>query len=319
MPPKRGIGIFTQSRERPLMKKARPAAPVSAGTVFIVLTAVLWSFLGLISKYCMARGMAPMHCAFWRCLFGFAAFFLHCAFTGILRIPPRHVLLLMLFGVWGIGVYYTCAQYTIRLVGAAMDIVLQYTAPVWVAIFARLLFRERLDRVKAVSMALAAAGAVCVCLSGGSLPQAATAGSWIGIATGLVTGLCYASHYPFTRWWQTRYPTAVIFTWMLAGGALALFFVTQCSLPLRLGFPATVWLACAATGVLCTYLAFVCYGAALRRISLVRAVITSELEPVLSMLWVWLFFGECFSPVGWAGSALIILSVLILGLAGRQK
>ncbi|MBO4313242.1 MAG: DMT family transporter, partial [Desulfovibrio sp.] len=116
------------------MKNARLAAPGSAGTVFIVLTAVLWSFLGLISKYCMARGMAPMHCAF----------------TGILRIPPRHVLLLMLFGVWGIGVYYTCAQYTIRLVGAARDIVLQYTAPVWVAIFARLLFRERLDRVKAV-------------------------------------------------------------------------------------------------------------------------------------------------------------------------
>ncbi|MCR5562871.1 MAG: DMT family transporter [Desulfovibrio sp.] len=301
------------------MKNARTADPMLAGTVFIVLTAVLWSFLGLISKYCMAHGMAPLHCAFWRCLFGFAAFFLHCAATGLLRIPLRHILFLMLFGVWGIGVYYTCAQYTIQLVGAAMDIVLQYTAPVWVALFARLFFRERLSRVKIVSMALAAAGAVCVCLSGGSLPQAATAGSWIGIATGLVTGLCYATHYPFTRWWQTRYPTAVIFTWMLAGGALALYAVTQRSLPLRFNFPLSVWLACAATGMLCTYLAFVCYGAALRRISLVQAVIMSELEPALSMLWVWLFFGECFSPTGWAGSALIVLSVLILGLSGRQK
>ncbi|MBO4334898.1 MAG: EamA family transporter [Desulfovibrio sp.] len=301
------------------MKKNRSADPMLAGTLFIVLTAVLWSFLGLISKYCMAHGMPPMHCAFWRCLFGFAAFFLHCAFTGLLSIPLLHILYLMLFGVWGIGVYYTCAQYTIMLVGAAMDIVLQYTAPVWVAIFARLLFRERLTPVKTVSMTIAAGGAVCVCLSGGSLPQAATTGAWVGIATGLVTGLCYASHYPFTRWWQTHYPTAVIFTWMLAGGTLALYVVTRYSLPLRVDFPMNVWLACAATGMLCTYLAFVCYGAALRRISLVQAVITSELEPVLSMLWVWLFFGECFSPIGWAGSALIILSVLILGLAGRQK
>ena len=301
------------------MKNARHADPMLAGTIFIVLTAVLWSFLGLISKYCMAHGMTPLHCAFWRCLFGFAAFFLHCAFAGLLRIPARHILILMLFGVWGIGVYYTCAQYTIQLVGAAMDIVLQYTAPVWVAIFARLLFSERLNRVKTVSMALAAAGAVCVCLSGGSLPQATTAGAWAGIATGLVTGLCYATHYPFTRWWQTRYPSAIIFTWMLAGGTLALFIVTQCSHPLSLDFPVHVWLACAATGVLCTYLAFVCYGAALRRISLVQAVITSELEPVLSMLWVWLFFGECFSLIGWLGSALIILSVFILGLAGRQQ
>ncbi|MBR5347380.1 MAG: DMT family transporter, partial [Deltaproteobacteria bacterium] len=116
----------------------------SAGLLWIVATATLWSFLGLIGKFCLAQGMPPIQCAFWRCVFGGAAFFLHCAFAGSLRIPARHALLFMLFGVWGFGVFYSCAQYTFQLAGAATDIILQYTAPVWVALFARLLFRERL-------------------------------------------------------------------------------------------------------------------------------------------------------------------------------
>ena len=290
----------------------------SAGLLWIVATATLWSFLGLIGKFCLAQGMPPIQCAFWRCVFGGAAFFLHCAFAGSLRIPARHALLFMLFGVWGIGVYYSCAQYTIQLAGAATDIILQYTAPVWVALFARLLFRERLTGVKLFSMMIAALGTVCVCFSGGSLPEASPLLA-VGIATGLTTGLCYASHYPFTRWWQQRYPSPVIFAWMLAGGALALALVIGISAPLRFDFPLPVWGASAAAGLFCTYFAFICYGRALQRISLVRAVIVSELEPVLSMLWVWLAFGERFSTIGWLGSALIIVSVLVLAVSRAEE
>ena len=106
----------------------------------------------------------------------------------------------------------------------------------------------------------------------------------------------------------------------LAGGALALLPVlTLTSGPPRLGFPATVWCASAATGIFCTWLAFVCYGESLKRISLVRAVIISELEPVLSMLWVWLAFGERFGPLGQLGSALIIASVLALSLGKEEE
>ena len=86
--------------------------------------------------------------------------------------------------------------------------------------------------------------------------------------------------------------------------------------PVRTDFAWDVWLASAGTGVVCTYLAYVCLAEALKRISLVQTVVTSELEPVLAMLWLWLAFGECFIPIGWIGSALIIAAVLLMTLFG---
>lgn len=283
-------------------------AVVLTGTLWMLLTALLWSFLGIISKYCLASGMTPTICAFFRAFFGTLAFAVHCSLTGVLRLQKRHAVLFMFFGMWGIGCYFAFAQYTIQCCGAAMDIILQYTAPFWVALFAWRFFGETLTHVKLAAIGIATMGTICVCCSGGSLPEGFSS---VGIATGLASGLCYATHYPFIRYWQRRYPTSVIFTWMLAGGALLLLVVQQ---PMHsdLCFPPAVWCASITIGVVCTYLAFICYAKALQHISLVRAVITSELEPVLSMLWVWLAFGENFSPIGWVGSACIILSVLVL-------
>lgn len=287
-----------------------------AGMGWIVLTAVLWSFLGCLGKYCLAAGMTPAQCAFWRAAFGGGAFLLHGLATGRLGLPGRRELLFMLFGAWGIGCYYLLMQWTIRLSGAAMDIILQYTAPFWVALFAWRLYGERLTPAGLTALAVAAAGTLCVCLSGGSLPEGF---SPLGLATGLASGLCYATHFPFIRYWQARCPAPVLFSWMLAGGALALLPALAAGPALRLDFAPPVWGASAASGLVCTWLAFICYGEALRRISLVQAAVASELEPVLSLVWLWLVFGERFSPLGWVGSACIVLAVLCLTLSRAER
>ena len=288
------------------------------GTVWIIATALLWSALGLLGKICITAGMPPLQSALFRAIFGCLAFLVHCAVTGRLRVPAGDAAKMMLFGAWGIGAYFAFMQTTIKMAGAAMDIVLQYTAPFWVALFAWWFFRERLTRVKCVGVIVGAVGTVCVCLSGGSLPDQESV-CWIGIVTGLLSGLCYATQFPFTRLMRERYPTSVIFAWTMLGGVAVLAVVNILVVPMRFDLPLRVWPASMTMGVACTYLAFVCYAKALERISLVRAVVTAELEPVLSMFWVWLAFGESFSPIGWAGSACIVVAVIYMSLfAGKD-
>ena len=283
-----------------------------SGYIWILLAALLWSLLGVLSKFCLQAGVAPLETAFWRAALGCALFFLHAGLTGALRVRPLHALAFMAFGVWGVGVFFGAMQYSIKLSGGATAVVLLYTAPVWVAVFSRLLFRERITGRKATAILAALAGTALVCLSGGSLPGEPSAA---GIACGLLAGLCYATHYPFYRWWQPRYGTAAIYAFMLLGGILAL----TPWVPLPPHYNPTTWGWLSALGLLTCYLAYICYGQGLQKISLVRAAVTCHLEPGLGTLWVWLFRDDTFPPTGWLGGALVLAAVALLSTDSSRE
>ena len=275
------------------------------GYLWILLAALLWSLLGAVSKICQFAGVLPLETAFWRAGIGCAFFLAHAAVTGGLCIRLKHILIFMLFGAWGVGVFFGAMQMAIKLSGGATAVVLLYTAPVWVAVFSRCMFGERITKRKALAVGIALCGTALVCFSGGSLPGQA---SLTGIACGLLAGLCYATHYPFYRWWQSRYSTASIYGFMLLGGVAALGFGG----PVTVNHAPSTWGWLFALGLLTCYLAYICYGQGLKRISLVRAAVTCHLEPVLGTLWVWLFWNESFSAAGWLGGALVLGAVLLL-------
>ena len=95
---------------------------------------------------------------------------------------------------------------------------------------------------------------------------------------------------------------------MLLGGVAALGIGG----PVNIDHAADTWGWLFALGLLTCYMAYICYGQGLKRISLVRAAVTCHLEPVLGTLWVWLFWNESFSAAGWFGGALVLSAVFLL-------
>ena len=95
-----------------------------SGYVWILLAAFFWSLIGVISKICMSAGVSPLETAFWRAAFGGALFLVHAALHKGLFIRPRDAGIFLLFGVWGVGVFFGATQYAIQLSGAAMAVVL---------------------------------------------------------------------------------------------------------------------------------------------------------------------------------------------------
>ena len=273
----------------------------------IVAAAVCWSLIGAVGRLPMSAGVSPLETAFWRTAFGCLCFMLHAVRDGGWRMPWRHALCLTGFGVWGVGAFFGLTQYAVALSGGAMTVVLLYTAPVCVALFSFLFFHENPDRRTLLAMGVALLGTALLCSSGGSL---AGAPSPLGIACGLATGLCYATHYPFCRWWQQRYSTVVIYAYMFLGGTLALAVFA----PIGLEHRAADWGAFLVLGIVCCYAGYYCYGQSLLRIPLVRAAAVGYLEPLLSTLWLALFWSEAFTPLGWCGSALVIGAVLTITL-----
>lgn len=285
-----------------------PAKRSVSGYLYALCAAALWSLLGPLSRFCFAHGLDPLEVAFWRAGLGGLCFGLHAACLGQLRARAQDASIFLAFGIGGVAVFFAVFQFAIRESGAALAVILLYTAPAWVALFSRVLFHESLSPRKVAALCIALIGTFFVCLSGGSLACDGETLSVLGIVCGLASGFTYAAQYPFFVWWKNRYANATLFTYIFLAAALALLPFLHISLDK----PASVWLTLAALGVLTTYGAYWVYGQGLRRISPVRAVVLSNLEPVLGTLWAWVFWNENFSPVGWAGSALVLAAVFLL-------
>ncbi|MEN3929916.1 EamA family transporter [Microvirga sp. W0021] len=283
-----------------------------SGYLYAALAAVLWSLIAPLSKNALAAGISPVETSFWRALLGCLCFAVQTSLTGGLRVPVRHALIFILFGGWGVSILFSALQLSIQLSGAATAMVLLYTAPAWVAVASYFLFREAISAKKIIAICVALTGAILVSFSGGSLP---TGYSTLGIICGLISGLAYASHFPFYVWWYGRYSTATIYTYMLFGGALFL-------LPFVDFAPAKSWDTwgnLVALAFLTNYLAYLAIAKSLQLISQVQSAVIGNIEPVLATLLVWAFFGENFNIYGWIGCTLVICAVFLLTLERKPS
>ena len=287
-------------------------SPTFSGYFYAALAAVLWSLIGPLSKGALGAGVPPLEVAFWRALLGGCFFAIQAAVTGALFIPLRDAVVFFLFGAWGIGVLFGALLISIDLSGAAMAMVLMYTAPLWVAVASRVFFHEAISPRKCIAIGVALIGVVLICFSGGSLPKEY---SLLGIVCGFVCGVAYASHFPFYTWWRDRYGTDTLYTYMLLGGAAALLpfidFVPGKSM--------VAWGNMIALSFLTNYLAYMAFGRSLRLISQVQSAVIGNIEPILATIWVAVFFGENFSLAGWIGCTLVLGAVFLLTVEGGRK
>ena len=283
------------------------------GYICIITAAVLWGLQWPVSRLCQAEGVPPLEIAFWRALFGGTCFFLHALVTRTLTARPRHALIFCLFGAVAIGFQFSLMQITIRESGAALAAVLLYSMPVWVAIFSRFLFGERIPRARLAALAFAMLGVAMISLSGGSL--VGKPASPLGIGLGLLTGVIFAATFVFLVFWKDRYGTVTIYTYLLFSGACALLPFLSISLEKS----ATAWFSLLTMGAVTCYGAYFAYGQSLRFISPVKAAILCNLEPVVGTILCWLWWDENFSPLGWAGCAVVIGAVILLTLRRERE
>ena len=286
------------------------------GYIYVLCAAFLWALIGPLSKQVMALGVSPLEAAFWRSAFGWIFFATHAFSTGAWRLQRKDAPAVASFGIIGVSTLFGAYILSISMVGAAMASVLLYTAPAWVAVLAWLTLGEKMHAHKLIALSMTLIGVACV-----SIGPAIVSGKGLGavnlpgILLGLLSGFSYATYYIFGKRYLGRYATSTLFLYALPVGCLGLLpFVTFTSKS-----PET-WLTLVALAVTTTYGAYSVYYAGLRRLSATRTAIVATLEPVLSALFAYVWWGERFDGMGYAGSALILAAVLctILG-GGRQS
>jgi DME family drug/metabolite transporter len=273
------------------------------GYLFVILAAFCWGGIGPVSRYAFSQGMAPLEVAFWRALFGWIVFGLHAVKMKQTRVKRRDLPWVLAFGLWGVSLFYASYLLAIEQGGAALAAVLLYTAPLWVAILARIFLGEKLTPLKILCVFLGMGGVAAVALGSGQ-----TAGVPVGaLGWGLLSGFLYGVYYIFGKRFLRSYATPTLFLYALPVGMLGLAPFIRIEFP-----PAGALLAVLFLALISTFAAYSLNYAGLKRLESSRAATIATIEPVIAGAAAWVWWGETFSVWGYLGSGLILLGVLLL-------
>lgn len=245
-----------------------------------------------------------MEVAFWRAVLGWGFFGAHAAATRSLRLHLRDIPMVTAFALTGITIFYGTYQMAIRGGGAALASVLLYTAPAWVTLIARIVFRESLTRSKMIALALTLIGVICVAGGGGSIQITGSA-----LFFGLAAGFSYSLYYIFGKYFAARYTSPNLFFYLLPIGAVTLLPWVEFTAK-----SPTAWSALVCIAALSTYGAYYCYYIGVKHLEASRAAIAATLEPVVAAVVAFFWWGESFGIAGYMGSALILAAVMIMVL-----
>lgn len=266
--------------------------------LLLIAAAVLWSSAGVLIKWVSLPALSVA------------------GFRSAIALP----VLLLFFGrravnfsvaqiVGGISYAATVTLFVsaTKLTTSGNAILLQYTAPLYVALLSGWLLHER---TRWFDWA-----AVVAVLCGMSLffMDRLSAGGLTGNIMAVCSGFSFACLIIAMRSQKEASP---------AGSAILgnLLTVLIC-LPWMIESPpgGADGIGLAMMGVFQLGLAYVCYSVAIRNVTAMEAILIPVLEPLLNPLWTFLFIGERIGPWALSGGAVVLLSVLFRGFMDYRR
>lgn len=198
-----------------------------------------------------------------------------------------------------------------KLTTAANAILIQYSAPIWVALLGSWLLGERATRLDWITIVVVLGGVGLFFVEQLELDHVA------GNAVALAAGVAFAASAMSLRKAARDHgvdPRRSVILGNLLGAVIGLPFVLM---HVDAAPDTTGWLALAALGVFQQAAAYVCYGWAIRHATALEALLIPIIEPILSPIWVWLAFGERPGPWALVGGLIVVGAVTARALLGR--
>lgn len=286
---------------------------MNPGPLLIALAAVLWGTLGATARVALDAGVPPLTLAFCRATIAALLYAGHARATRAPGIAPHDYKWTVALGLGGVSIFYVAYLQSVQAGGVALAAILLYTAPVWVAIGARVWLAEPITQRTAVTIAFTIAGVALVALAGSSGVTTTPA----SIAWGLLSGITYALYYLLGRRLFAGYRPERVLSIALAVGAAAMLpwvsFASLAQAPLR------AWIAIVAIAVVPTYFAYLAYAEGLKRIAAARASTIATLEPVVAVAIAYVVWGEALRPLALLGAVLVIGGVMMASRGERWE
>ncbi|MFQ5657959.1 MAG: DMT family transporter, partial [Candidatus Methylomirabilales bacterium] len=274
--------------------------------------ATAWGLMGTLARYLFTAGeVSPLSLTAIRSTL--AVFML----AGLLFMWDRRQLRLSvkempwaaLVGVAGLAMANFTYYYTISLTTVATAILLQYMAPILVAVASFLFLGERLTPITLLAITLAVGG--CFLMVKGYDPALLRL-NLPGLISGLLSACAFAAYILLTKQAVARIPSWTLLVYAYAFSTLFWWFLTPPWVLLSEGYSLRLWTIFFLIGAGGTVLPFALFTFGLTYLPATQVSIISTMEPVVAGCAGFLLLGEALDWPQLLGGALVITGVMLV-------
>jgi drug/metabolite transporter (DMT)-like permease len=292
------------------------------GVAAVLLGSALFAVNGTVSKVVLAEGMSSLRLVEIRCVAAAALFFL---ITGLRRpaslaIGPRELGFVVIFGVTGVAFVQWLYLVAIARMPVSLALLIEYTAPLLVALWVRFVRRGVVRGRVWVALVLSFGGLAVVA----QVWQGITLDR-VGMLAAGAAAISYAAYYLLGERALGQRDQLSLLSWSFAAaGAFWSVLLPWWSFPFGLlddvapiaGTKAPIWLLLVWVVVLGTVFPFGLLLFGLARIGATRTGLIGTAEPVLAGLVAWIMIGERLTAWQLAG-AVVVLAGIVLAETAR--
>lgn len=287
--------------------------PLYVGVLYVIISAVGFGVMSIFAVYAYGAGASVSTLLFLRFLFAALLFFAVIRLRReSVRIHKKQVLSLILLG----GILYTLQSISffssVQYIPTSLAGLVLYTFPVFVAILSYFVDKEvlRLKTVAAMLLSLLGLGLVLGLSFGGIQP--------LGVMLAMAAALFYSVYIVVGNRVGKGLSSYVTAGYISLFAACSMFVVAQADGGLSFTFDTAGWWALAGIVVFSTVLAIGCFFRGLQLIGSTKASVISMVEPVVTILFSAMLFGERLSGMQWLGACAVIAGAVLI-VMGKQE
>jgi drug/metabolite transporter (DMT)-like permease len=199
--------------------------------------------------------------------------------------------------------------HSMKLIAIANAVLLNYTAPIFVALLAPLVLKEKLEKSTLLALAVSVAGIAVISYQQNLRISDPGGFELLGIILGLLAGLAYAGFVIVSKKALSSFSSLVVAFYSYSVASI-------CLLPFVIGTDFSPdlapWMLLLVLGILNTAFAVTLYLKGLGMIKAQKAVILTYLEPASAVVFGFLFLAQPPTPLMLVGGFLILVAGYIV-------
>lgn len=257
---------------------------------FLAIAAIMWSTGGILIKLIKWN---PVAISGGRSLLAFVTLMI------IAKRPHIKITKVKLGAAFAYAGTVLCFVVANKLTTSANAILLQYTAPIYVAVLSSWLLKEKIKKSDCTVIFFVFLGMILFFI--GNIKLDKLLGNFIA----MLSGVLFALQILLLRKQKDGSPVESVILGNLISGVISIPFMFQ-SAPNGVGIVSLLFLGVVQLGI-----SYAFYSEGIKHISAIEGALIPILEPILNPVWVFIFVGEAPTGFELLGGFIVIVSVTL--------